>query len=360
MERFRQQVAEVGRRVRSAAEHSPRRVAVGLVAALVVAGAIVAIAQAQPRSQAKSAATTASATASTGVLRGKPVPQPALRAPVQSGRVAAGGVVTSGGGAAAPAQGASAAGAPAQAQPDVAPPPPAASAVPPFQQKVVKTADLRVRVPRRGLSHAFDRAASIAEGNGGFVAASSTSSGTNVAEATITLRVPAAHFDAVRRALGDLGKVEQQDIQGTDVTGQLVDLDARIRNLQSQEQALQTLMSKARTVGEIIEVQGQLFAVRQQIEELQGQRAQLDDQASYATVQLSLFEPGVIVREPRPQPANSLAHSLRTAGHGVIAVVGGMLIVLGYTAPFVVLVLLGLGVARVRRRMASPVPRRVG
>ena len=44
----------------------------------------------------------------------------------------------------------------------------------------------------------------------------------------------------------------------------------------------------------------------------------------------------------------------------MIAVVGGMLIVLGYTAPFVVLVLLGLGLARVRRRMASPVPRRVG
>ena len=81
---------------------------------------------------------------------------------------------------------------------------------------------------------------------------------------------------------------------------------------------------------------------------------------SFADQTDMLFEPGVIVHEPRPQPANSLAHSLRMAGHGVIAVVGGMLIVLGYTAPFVVLVLLGLGVARVRRRMASPVPRRVG
>src|SRR5207247_73958 len=90
-----------------------------------------------------------------------------------------------------------------------------------------------------------------------------------------TVRVPAASFDNARRDLRALGKVETESIRGEDVTGQLVDFDARIRSLQAQEDALRTLMGRANQVGEILQIQNQLFDVRQQIEQLQAQRGQL-------------------------------------------------------------------------------------
>jgi hypothetical protein len=229
---------------------------------------------------------------------------------------------------------------------------PTPSAVPTVGPKVVKTAEIRVRVARRGFSDAFDEAAAVAARYQGFVADSSTNAaGRGGASGSLTIRVPAAAFDAARRDLRGLGKVETESISGQDVSGQLVDFDARILSLQAQEEALRTLMGRGNQIGELLQVQNQLFTVRQQIEQLQAQRNQLDDAASLATLRLSLFEPATAAREPgEPEPATGLARDLRRAWHGAAAVVGGMVIVVGYTLPLALLALLGWLVFRVLAR----------
>src|SRR5438309_1316131 len=99
-----------------------------------------------------------------------------------------------------------ASGAASRAANDVARPAP--SPVPVAGEKVVKTADLRVRVGRRGFAGAFDAAASIAARDQGFVAdSSSTPSGQDRASGSLTIRVPAAAFDDALRDLRGLGKV---------------------------------------------------------------------------------------------------------------------------------------------------------
>ena len=214
-----------------------------------------------------------------------------------------------------------------------------------------------MRVGRHGFTRAFDDAAAVAARYQGFVASSSTDSGgSDGASGSLTVRVPAASFDNARRDLRALGKVETESIRGDDVTGQLVDFDARIRSLQAQEDALRTLMGRANQVGEILQIQNQLFEVRQQIEQLQAQRGQLDDSASLATLRLTLVEVGAAAEEPRvPEAETGFVHDLRRAWHGAVAVVGGMAVVLGYSLPLALLALLGwLGFRRVQRR--RPVP----
>lgn len=224
--------------------------------------------------------------------------------------------------------------------------------------KVVKTANLRVEVGKGRFRAAFDRAARIAQQQGGFVASSSQASVDDKAsEGSVTIRVPADRFEATRAALAGLGSVQHQEISGQDVTAQIVDYDARIRNLQAQEQALSTLLSRARSVGEVLEVQGQLFGVRQQIEQLQAERNNLDAQASMATITATVFEPGAALTT-RPEPRTGLARSWERAWDGAVAVVGGMVIVVGYAVPVGVLVLLAWAVWRLanRRRPALPTP----
>src|SRR5262249_16386738 len=152
---------------------------------------------------------------------------------------------------------------------------------------------MRVQVGRNHFDDAFARASAIAGRYQGFVSDSSSQTHDKEAsEGTLNLRVPADRFDDARADLARLGKVDHVDISGQDVSAQLVGFAARIRSLQAQEQALETLLSKARSVGEVLEVQGQLFDVRQQIEELQAQQANLDAQATFATINVTLFEPG--------------------------------------------------------------------
>ena len=134
--------------------------------------------------------------------------------------------------------------------------------------------------------------ASIAAAHGGFVAASSTSSVDKARAGDLTVRVPSDRFDAARRDLAALGKVEYQALRGEDVSGQLVDYDARLKSLTAQEEALRGLLGKATAVGEVLQVQNSLFDVRQQIEQLSAQKQNLEQAASLATIQVSVFEPG--------------------------------------------------------------------
>jgi hypothetical protein len=239
----------------------------------------------------------------------------------------------------------------------VAPVPPdggGTTAVVPGAPKVVRTADVQVKVAKGGFNAAFDRVASVAAANGGFVSGSTTASNDDARSGMLTVRVPADRFDTVRLALGELGDIESQSIRGDDVSGQLVDYEARLRSLQAQEESLLVLVGRATAVGEVLQVQSTLFNVRQQIEQLKAQKANLEQSVSLATLQISLFEPGAagVVRPVDDQP--SLARSFEEAVDGTVSVVGGMIVVVGYLIPIAVLGLLGWGAGRVMRR--RPVP----
>jgi hypothetical protein len=169
----------------------------------------------------------------------------------------------------------------------------------------------------------------------------------------LTVRVPADKFDAARRDLGALGTVESQSLRGEDVSAQMVDYDARLKSLSAQEEALRGLLGKATAVGEVLQVQNSLFDVRQQIEQLQAQRANLDQAASLATLQVSLFEPGAAF-QPRPtQPQTGLAGALGRAVDAAESVVGGMIVVIGWLTPLALIALLAWGIGRLFRRRSG-------
>ena len=240
---------------------------------------------------------------------------------------------------------------------EIAPSPPdrGGSAPVPGSPRIVRSADVQVKVGKGGFTAAFDRVASVAAANGGFVSSSTTATVDDARSGTLTVRVPADRFDSVRLALGELGEIESQSIRGEDVSGQLVDYEARLRSLQAQEESLLGLVGRATAVGEVLQVQSTLFSVRQQIEQLKAQKANLEQSVSLATLQVSLFEPGAagVVRPVDDEP--SLARSFEEAVDGMISGVGGLIVVVGYLIPIAVLGLVVWVAGRlVRRRPAPP------
>lgn len=323
-----------------------RRTAVGLAAvlALVLSGAVVALVDAgggggktaRVARQASGQSNLATTVPAGGAAAGAGAPVPSSES---SAAMTAGGASADGRSAAQDA----AKGAPTLGTTDT----PGA--------KVVKTANLRVRVGKGRFQSSFREASAIAARYGGFVASSSQARASEeAAEGTLTIRVPADKFETAWNDLGALGKLENLEMGGQDVSAQIVDYDARIRNLQAQEQALSTLLSRARTIGEVLEVQGQLFNVRQQIEQLQAVRANLDAQASMATITATVFEPGAAAASPPEEPASGLARSFERAWDGAIAVIGGVVIVVGYLVPLVLIALLAWAIFRLATRHRRP------
>lgn len=234
--------------------------------------------------------------------------------------------------------------------------PPAPAAVVPGQPRIVKTAQVDVEVGKGGVPGVFDRIAALAATNQGFVADSSLSQADHPT-GRLTIRVPVDRLDATISALAGMGKVGQQEIQGQDVTGQLVDLGARITSLQSEEAAFRTLLGRAQTTGEILQVQDQLFNVRTQLEQLQAQQASLSDQATYSTLTVTLHEP-VAAGGPVPRPVHEslLERAWHRATHNTAAVASSVVLLLAWLTPALVV---GAVVAPVwliirRRRRHSP------
>jgi hypothetical protein len=217
---------------------------------------------------------------------------------------------------------------------------PATNTVAPAQARVVKTASLELSVRTNDLvTQATAEANHIADAHGGYVASSDSFKGKN-RQTTLTLRVPAANYDDALRQLRRLGKVTDESLGGKDVTGTLVDLDARLRSLRAQEDALNALVAKARTVGETLQVAQAASEVRMQIEQLAAQQAQLADQADLATIKVHILGPHVALDSTAAQSDPLLVTSLRRSVAGALAVVGGVIVVVGYALPIAALVLL--------------------
>lgn len=205
--------------------------------------------------------------------------------------------------------------------------------------RVVKTASLEVEVADGGFASAFSKVATVAAANGGFVARSSThqdgdDAGRQSAGSAV-VRVPSANFDQARQQLIDLGDLRSQQLEGEDVGGRLTDLEARLRNLRSHEEAIRLLMTKAVNVGETIEVQRQLSGVREQIEQLASEQARLSDAVAYSTITLSLAEPGIAFNPDGD--GSPIGDALARAVDGAQDVVATVIVGLGYLLPLALL-----------------------
>ena len=103
--------------------------------------------------------------------------------------------------------------------------------------------------------------------------------------ANVTYRVPVDRFDeAIDSLRGLADRVVRETTQSQEVTAQVVDLDARIKNLRASEDALVAIMDRAGRIDDVLSVQLRLEDVRRQIEQLTAQRDDLAGRASLATL----------------------------------------------------------------------------
>ena len=114
----------------------------------------------------------------------------------------------------------------------------------------------------------------------------------NLLEGTIVFRIPQASFRPFLEFLGDTKniKIERQDIAGTDVTEEYVDLSSRLKAKEAVEKRLYDFMEKAQKTEDLLKISTDLGNVQSEIEQIKGRMNYLENQSSLSTVTLNYTE----------------------------------------------------------------------
>jgi hypothetical protein len=195
--------------------------------------------------------------------------------------------------------------------------------------KIEETGGITLVVPAARIQPDLSRVGALATASGGFVASTQTQSAAPgmPAQGTITLQVPENSFNAVLAEVRGLGRMASLTTSANDVTGQYVDLQARIMALQDSRQQYLEIMAKATTVGGILAVQEQLQNLQGQLEQLQGQLQLLNNETTYATLAVTLSQK--VVTPPPPRPESGLLKAWHAAVGGFVGGFEGVVRVAG-------------------------------
>lgn len=138
-----------------------------------------------------------------------------------------------------------------------------------------------------------------------------------------SLRVPGDRLGDTLGRLRALGQVTQDQQSAQDVSDQLVDLDARLKNARATEQRLTDLLrERTGKLSDVLEVEQELSRVRLEIERLDAEKTNTGRRVAYATIDLSVSEQRKAGLDPGPLP---LAMQARVAAaDGLQAVVDSL------------------------------------
>jgi hypothetical protein len=206
-------------------------------------------------------------------------------------------------------------------------------------------------------SNGAPAADTIIAGMGGLVDQSNRSGTGDEAVASITLRFPVAKWDAALPALRKIGsKVLYEQTSSTDVTSQVIDLNARLDNLKATEAALQAIMARATAIPDVIAVENQLSDTQGQIEQLTAQRDHLANQAAMSTLTVTFQMPAKTVTTQATQDW-TLGNQIDQAGAALVRIGQGLATMAVWIAvvvlPLGLAVLLLLGLAKLTRRISG-------
>jgi hypothetical protein len=213
--------------------------------------------------------------------------------------------------------------------------------------KVETTGSVDLTIGNGLLSEVVNKLTGLTTGQGGFVAKSQLQEGsaaTGISSyGSLVLQVPQPSFSSLLSGVEEVGKVTSVSSTSTDVTGQYVDLQARISALEASRQQYLTIMSKAESIGDILSVQSQLDTIQSEIEQLQGQLDLLNSETTYATLTVSLSPAGQ-PPPPPPHPASGISSAWHDSIGGFTGGVEWLVRIAGPTL-FALILLAALGLA---------------
>lgn len=176
--------------------------------------------------------------------------------------------------------------------------------------KIIYTADIKMQVDK--LVDASQKLKKLVADSKAYLASDNQSQNDYDLTRSFTIRVPAEQFDTLLNQLVNEGVfLDYKNVRAEDVTSQYVDVATRLKNKQALEQQYLSILKQATKVADILEVQTQLAQVREDIDAQMAQLKLLQDQVSYSTINIELYQKLEFKARPKESFFAQLAESLR-------------------------------------------------
>ncbi|MBD1996629.1 DUF4349 domain-containing protein [Leptolyngbya sp. FACHB-541] len=194
---------------------------------------------------------------------------------------------------------------------------PVVAEVPRLLPQMIKTADITVVVD--AVDESLQRATAIAQQQQGDILGLQNQTPPNDYyrhTASLQMRVPQERLELTLETLGELGTVQRQSIAAEDVSTQLVDFQARLRNLRKSEEMLLQIMERSGNIGEVLKVAQELSTIRNSIEQIDAQLSSLQNRVAYSTINLRL-EGAIADTPPQRAIGIQLRETWESASHSM-------------------------------------------
>jgi hypothetical protein len=226
----------------------------------------------------------------------------------------------------------------------------------PPTSNIERGVNAKYTVPAGSFLDSFEGVATRAVGLGGYVVSSTTqpdSSG-RIVSGSVTLKVPAAKLADFLNGMPSSFVASSINFSAIDHTGQFLDVNSRLASAHAHLAALQALLSRATSLGDITNLEQQIETVQTEIDTDQGQLNLLTASVDLATATVQMSERGAAVA--RVVPPNPVSDGVGGGWNNAVRVTGAALE--GVVSAVPLLVLLAAGLLIWRRVGRAPVSRR--
>ena len=156
-----------------------------------------------------------------------------------------------------------------------------------FERKLIRTGNVSLEV--QTISDAEDKIAAWAASLGGYV----TNANTWQYGAGFTVRVPSSRFDEAMSQVGSFGRITNRSVNSQDVSDNYYDMKSRLETKYILRDKLQSYLSEAKDIKDLLEVERQLNEVIEDIESTESRFKRLSGQIDYSTIYINMsFEHG--------------------------------------------------------------------
>jgi hypothetical protein len=101
-------------------------------------------------------------------------------------------------------------------------------------------------------------------------------------------KIPADKLESVVNEISGLGKVVARSINAKDVTEEMVDIDARLKNLYVLRDKFRALLDKAKSVEDVLSIESELSRVQSEIDSIEGRQKSLRNQIAYSKLDIRI------------------------------------------------------------------------
>jgi hypothetical protein len=177
--------------------------------------------------------------------------------------------------------------------------------------------------------------------SGAYILQFSESTNSGEKGGNFTIKVAANGFVSLLDGLEKISPSYQRSVQGQDVTEEYVDLSSRLKAKQVVETRLLAFMDKATQTNDLLAFSNELSKVQGEIEQIKGRMRYLDQNVSYSTIELRMYQQTGSKSQFDPNKGTALSDRLQNAwiaSLNVLAVVlQGILVFMAAALPILLL-----------------------